>query len=242
MVFLLSLYLELSIAIILWLLVSFLLGMLLSYLLGAKTRDKVLILEKDLSAMTAKANSLEADLSTAKYEKEKTAEELAKEKSNNADLYFKLKACEESKAALEAEESEGSEEPEEAEESEKPSGSEEPGGFEEPENSHGNVENVKAASTSFAATTVPVDHSKSDDLKIVDGIGPKIEMLLKNAGIKSFAVLARSETDAIKVILENGGGRYRLADPTTWPKQAQMAAEGQWNQLDEYKKSLKNEN
>lgn len=232
MLFLSQVYRDLSIEIIIWLLGAFILGYILRYIIGAKWRTRVGELEKDLSAMTAKANSLEADLSTAKYEKEKIAEELTKEKSKNADLYFKLKACEESKAALEAEESESgtSDDSGGPEESERP---------EEPENSDRNIENVKAAPAGFTTTNLGVSGSKSDDLKIVDGIGPKIERLLKDAGISSFAILARSETNRIKNILENGGGRFRLADPSTWPKQAQMAADGKWDQLKEYKDSLK---
>jgi small subunit ribosomal protein S2 len=30
-----------------------------------------------------------------------------------------------------------------------------------------------------------------------------------------------------------------LADPSTWPKQAQMAVEGNWDRLQEYKDFLK---
>ena len=218
MLLLSQVYQDLSIEILLWLLGAFLLGYILRFIIGAKWRTRVGILEKDLSAMTAKANSLEADLSTAKYEKEKTAEELAKEKSKNADLYFKLKACEERNAA------------EESDEPEKP---------EKPEKSSGDIENVKSGSPVFATSNVGVDGSKSDDLKIVDGIGPKIEGLLNNGGINTYAELAQTKPEDIMVILENGGGRYRLADPSTWPKQAQMAAEGQWNQLNEYKNTLK---
>ena len=201
MVFLLSLYLELSIVIIIWLLVSFLLGYILRYLLGAKTRDRVVILEKDLSAMTAKANSLEADLSTANYEKNKTADELAKEKSKNADLYFKLKACEESKA-------------------------------EEPA-----VEMVKA-STPLGFAYIEVEDPKLNDLKIVEGIGPKIEELLKDSGIANLAVMAQAKAEDIKSILDGQGARFKLADPTTWPKQAQMAIDGNWDRLKEFQDFL----
>ena len=212
MLLLSQVYRDLSIEILLWLLGAFLLGYILRYILGAKWRTRVGVLEKDLSSMTAKANSLEADLSTAKYEKEKTAEELAKEKSKNADLYFKLKACEEKNAANEPN---------------------------EPAKPSGDVKNVKTEPTDFATTTVAGVGSKSDDLKIVDGVGPQIEKLLNKAGIHTFAILAQTKTEAIRAILEEGGGRFKLADPTTWPKQAQMAAEGHWNQLKDYKRSLK---
>ncbi len=215
MLLLSQVYRDLTIEILLWLLGAFLLGYILRYIIGAKWRTRVGILEKDLSAMTAKANSLEADLSTAKYEKDKIAEEMAKEKKENADLYFKLKACEESLAA--AQESEESE---------------------APESSQADVENVASAPLGFVAPNIEVDDPKLNDLKIVEGIGPKIEELLKNEGIANLAVLAQTNPDDIKAILDKEGERFRLADPSTWPKQAQMAVDGNWDRLEEYQDFL----
>ena len=69
----------------------------------------------------------------------------------------------------------------------------------------------------------------ADDLKIVEGIGPKIETLLNNAGIRTFAQLAASDPDQIKQVLLASG--LRLGDPTTWPEQARLAAEGKTDEL-----------
>ena len=73
--------------------------------------------------------------------------------------------------------------------------------------------------------------SKADDLKKIEGIGPKIEGLLKDAGIKTFQELADSDVSKIKEILEAAGSRYKSHDPTTWPQQAQLAASGDWEKL-----------
>ena len=224
MLLLSNVYRDLSIEILLWLLGAFILGYILRYIIGAKWRTRVGVLEKDLSAMTAKANSLEADLSTAKYEKEKIAEELSKEKSKNADLYFKLKACEESLAEHEGGENDNSE-----------SSDDRP---EEPDSSVGDVENVKSGPLGFVAPNIEVDDPKLNDLKIVEGIGPKLEELLKSAGIANLAVLAQTKAEDIKTIIEKEGGRFQLADPTTWPKQAQMAVDGNWDRLKEYQDFL----
>ncbi len=70
-----------------------------------------------------------------------------------------------------------------------------------------------------------------EDLKIVEGIGPKIEELLKNAGIINWADLAASPVDRLKSILAQAGDSFRLADPGTWPQQATLAAEGRWQEL-----------
>lgn len=78
-----------------------------------------------------------------------------------------------------------------------------------------------------------------NDLKIVEGIGPKIEGLLQEAGINDWLSLAAASIDQLKEILTAAGDRYRLADPTTWPEQAQLAAEGEWDALKEYQDLLR---
>jgi predicted flap endonuclease-1-like 5' DNA nuclease len=70
-----------------------------------------------------------------------------------------------------------------------------------------------------------------NDLKVVEGIGPKIEKLLKADGIKTWSELAATEVTRLQNILSAAGDRFRLADPTTWPEQAQLAADGAWEDL-----------
>ncbi len=80
---------------------------------------------------------------------------------------------------------------------------------------------------------------KQDDLKAVEGIGPKIEGLFNNAGIKTWKALSETNVDKLKQILADAGARYSLADPTTWPKQAALAAAGKWKELQELQDYLK---
>lgn len=70
-----------------------------------------------------------------------------------------------------------------------------------------------------------------DDLKKIEGIGPKIASLLNEAGIYTFAELAAADPDKIREILDAAGPRYRIHDPGTWPQQAGLAAEGKWEEL-----------
>jgi predicted flap endonuclease-1-like 5' DNA nuclease len=77
-----------------------------------------------------------------------------------------------------------------------------------------------------------------DDLKIVEGIGPKIEQLLKNAGIDTWKDLAASSTERLQDILHAAGERFRIHNPTTWPEQARMAHAGEWDRLKEYQDYL----
>ena len=85
----------------------------------------------------------------------------------------------------------------------------------------------------------PPASSTTDDLKKVEGIGPAIEKLLHNAGIMTFSQLADTTPARIREILDGGGERFRIHDPGTWPKQAAMARDGRWNELDVWQDELK---
>ncbi|PWJ60062.1 hypothetical protein CLV98_101238 [Dyadobacter jejuensis] len=71
----------------------------------------------------------------------------------------------------------------------------------------------------------------AEDLKLIEGIGPKIEELLQAEGIVTFADLAGYSEDKLKAILENAGSRFQMHDPQTWPQQAQLAHDGKWEEL-----------
>lgn len=79
---------------------------------------------------------------------------------------------------------------------------------------------------------------KLDDLKIIEGVGPKIETLLKEGGISTWAELAAASEERLKEILDAAGPRYQIHDPSTWPAQAKFAAEGKWYELKEYQEML----
>ncbi len=81
-----------------------------------------------------------------------------------------------------------------------------------------------------AAAPAPVS-GKKDDLKKIEGIGPAIEKLLNAAGITTFAGLAGTASDSVKETLVAAGSRFGFHDPTSWPHQASLAAEGNWDEL-----------
>ncbi|QLG45519.1 hypothetical protein [Costertonia aggregata] len=72
---------------------------------------------------------------------------------------------------------------------------------------------------------------KQDDLKIVEGIGPKIEGMFKDAGIKTWKALSEASVAECQKVLDGGGDRYKIHDPSSWPMQAKMAYEGKWKDL-----------
>jgi predicted flap endonuclease-1-like 5' DNA nuclease len=85
--------------------------------------------------------------------------------------------------------------------------------------------------------SVPMEPAVPDDIKIIEGIGPKIEKILNEAGIHTCATLASSEVSHLEGILK--AANLRLADPTTWPEQARLAAEGKMEELQTLQGQLK---
>ncbi len=88
-----------------------------------------------------------------------------------------------------------------------------------------------AAGAGVASASVAAKPTKKDDLKVVEGIGPKIEGLCHNAGIYTFGDLANASVDTLKGILSAAGPRYQMHNPTTWPAQSAMARDGKWDEL-----------
>lgn len=83
----------------------------------------------------------------------------------------------------------------------------------------------KAASAALNKTI------KEDDLKVIEGIGPKIEQMFHDGGIKTWKALSDTAVARCQEILDGGGNRYKVHDPASWPMQAKMCYEGKWPEL-----------
>lgn len=77
----------------------------------------------------------------------------------------------------------------------------------------------------MVATTSPI----VDDLTLIEGVGPKINSVLHNAGIHTFADLAGSDVERLRQILLEAG--LRVNNPASWPQQAALAAAGKLDEL-----------
>lgn len=90
-------------------------------------------------------------------------------------------------------------------------------------------------------TTIPFDAAaakaalgktiKEDDLKAVEGIGPKISEMFNTAGVTTWKALSETAVARCQEILDGGGERYRVHNPGSWPMQAKMCSEGKWAEL-----------
>ncbi|AWV97173.1 DUF4332 domain-containing protein [Arcticibacterium luteifluviistationis] len=93
---------------------------------------------------------------------------------------------------------------------------------------------VKSATTRSRKPTV------GDNLKLIEGIGPKIESFLKEDGIDTFEKLSKANPEEIqKMLVAKGGTRYNANNPTTWPEQAALAAKGDMEAFKALKLELK---
>jgi predicted flap endonuclease-1-like 5' DNA nuclease len=79
-----------------------------------------------------------------------------------------------------------------------------------------------------AAASAGIVIKGPDDLKIVEGIGPKIEALLQESGIRTWAQLGTSSVQTLSAVLDKAGPRFKLANPESWSEQARLAHGGQW--------------
>lgn len=80
---------------------------------------------------------------------------------------------------------------------------------------------------------------KKDDFKRIEGIGPKIEEILKSSGLTSYTDLINATVDDIRTALKQAGPTYAVHDPSTWAEQAQLAKNGKWNELSSLQEDLK---
>ncbi len=92
----------------------------------------------------------------------------------------------------------------------------------------------KKQASAIKPASAPVQ--KPDDLKRIEGIGPKTASILNQAGITSFKALADLKPEEIKAILRAAKGR---GVPTSWPAQAKLAAAEDWDGLAKLQAELK---
>ena len=101
-----------------------------------------------------------------------------------------------------------------------------------------------SATEAVAEKTAPAKETKAevtaeaDDLTKIEGIGPKVAETLAEAGITTFAHVAASKAEDLKKLLDDSGGNFNAQDPTSWPEQAQLAADGKWDEFKELQDKL----
>jgi predicted flap endonuclease-1-like 5' DNA nuclease len=94
-----------------------------------------------------------------------------------------------------------------------------------------------STSEDFRTDDFRTDDFRTDDFRIIEGIGPAITSILHNSGIHTYHQLSETAVDDLRTIL-NQAGLTHLADPSTWPEQAGLAANERWEELTEMQEQL----
>jgi large subunit ribosomal protein L21 len=102
---------------------------------------------------------------------------------------------------------------------------------------------TKAAAPKAEAKKAPAKKAapkaaKADDLKKIEGVGPKAAEAMVAAGLDTFAKVAKAKPEAISTILSDASSNLAHLVTDTWPKQAQLAADGKWDELKELQDRL----
>jgi large subunit ribosomal protein L21 len=96
----------------------------------------------------------------------------------------------------------------------------------------------KEAPKAETKKAAPKKSSKADDLKKIEGAGPKAAEALVSAGLDTFAKVAKTDAAKLSEILTEASSRLSHLVTDTWPKQAALAADGKWDELKELQDRL----
>ena len=181
-----------------------------AYYKVGELRDKVTALGAEVGTLTGKVNSLTSDLTDTRVKLTQAESELDTRNQQISKLKNDVIIAESERNLLRIK-------------------------WEEHEASLAAGGAKKSAAAPVAAAAAAIMFAgkkfKADDLKIVEGIGPKIEELLHAAGIKTWKALSETAASAIKEILDAAGSNFQIHDPGTWPEQARLADNGEWDAL-----------
>ena len=195
------------------LLVAFLLGLLLGYILWYKWRRMYIDLQSEHERLVALHRDLEKDHASLRYKAEQSDKENAELRRKNMSLEGDVSIWKSKLAKCEEERDAGA----------------------------GGTKTASATAmgaVAGAVATVGAPPAVPDDLKKIEGIGPKIEKLCNGIGIYTWRQLANTSVETLQKMLDDAGPNYKIAEPSTWPEQAKMAADGKWEELKKYQDFL----
>ncbi|MGB3587054.1 MAG: hypothetical protein WBA23_10970 [Tunicatimonas sp.] len=216
--------------IIIMLLIAFVLGYILRQILSSSKARRLQELEYDNRHLAGRVKELERSVSKEKRDVIRLTEDLNNCRQESASTE-QMSALENSLADLRQQNSQLQSELSLCLASKK-----EP----EPADSELNTD-INPIMTTSDSTTVTVEAPPiPDNLKVVEGIGPKIERMLNAEGIYTFSQLASADNERLRNIMALEGHKFlAVHNPASWPKQAQLAANENWEGLESYKGQLK---
>lgn len=93
----------------------------------------------------------------------------------------------------------------------------------------------------FGGGAAAASSDSKQGLTKIEGIGPKIEELLNKKGIHSYRQLSDTPIDVLEKIILDAGPNFatRRGMTGTWPAQAKLADQGEWDELGKWQDILK---
>lgn len=101
---------------------------------------------------------------------------------------------------------------------------------------HGHEDHGHAEHHEEEPAPAPAASASPDDLKVLEGLGPKVQSVLNAAGIATYAQLAETPVEKLQEVLDAAG--YQYMNPGSWPEQASLAADGDWDALKKLQEEL----
>jgi predicted flap endonuclease-1-like 5' DNA nuclease len=87
-----------------------------------------------------------------------------------------------------------------------------------------------AAAPAEPAPVAPERAAAPDDLTRIEGIGPRLQGILYEAGVTTFVEMAAQPPERLTEIVKSAGFAAPF-DASSWPRQARLAANGEWDAL-----------
>ncbi|MDX9728096.1 MAG: hypothetical protein RBT50_02420 [Bacteroidales bacterium] len=234
------------------LLVAALLGFLIGWLLGkGRSRKQIVTLEEEIENLKARIRQLEEEkkglntrISLLEEEKNKLEAGMGLLENENKSLMDKITDQEEDEQALRGEARKLDEEVDRLQLTlgslEKELATLRAGLTRAPET--GEAHDIADVPTAAVLPDFSPEKIRPDDLQEVIGIGPKIAKLLMNRGITTWKSLSETAPNYLEAILhEDGGERFRIHNPASWPHQARLLHEGRWDEFRELRDKLSTE-
>jgi predicted flap endonuclease-1-like 5' DNA nuclease len=101
------------------------------------------------------------------------------------------------------------------------------------------LQNLKQQLAGGVRRPVAEEPRPDDDLTQIEGIGARIDTLLKEQGIRTFAQLSKTDPDRLQALLREAGPAFQMSSPKSWPEQARLAEDHAWEELRALQEQLK---
>jgi len=214
---------------LLWWILPFLLGLLLGFILWRHYKEKYQGLENQINAQKAEVENLKYNLRKTEKDLESKDFQVDKLKDKNTSMQLELSQTKKSLLNIKSQVVQTTAKEDPNKKADKNSLK----NFKSDLKHKETTEKVEAKSVDKPENEIvnPYPKLESTQLQIIEGIGPRLESILKENGLHHWKDVAAKSKGELRSILDNYGGKYSIIDPSGWPKQAKLAKKRKWDAL-----------